>query len=96
MDSQRDGEAIVSRSAALAFWKDSTGAAALGKRFRPFPASPWYTVIGVAGDVRDTALATTPAHAVYFPEALQRTPAVLLNRCARWHSSYAPPAMARR
>ena len=72
MDSQRDGEAIVSRSAALAFWKDSTGVAALGKRFRPFPASPWYTVIGVAGDVRDTALATTPAHAVYFPEALQQ------------------------
>ncbi|HEY5062824.1 MAG TPA: FtsX-like permease family protein, partial [Gemmatimonadaceae bacterium] len=72
MDAQRDGEAIVSRSTARLFWKDSTGIAALGKRFRPFPASPWYTVIGVAGDARDTALAGLPSHAVYFPEALQR------------------------
>ena len=37
MGVQHDGEAIISKSTALSFWKDSTGVAALGKRFRPLP-----------------------------------------------------------
>jgi putative ABC transport system permease protein len=72
MEAQRDGEAIVSRSTAEFFWKDSTGRAALGKRFRPLPTSRWYTVIGVVGDTRDATLAAPPSQAVYLPETLEQ------------------------
>jgi predicted permease len=72
MDTQREGDAIVSRRTAQLFWKDSTGAAALGKRFRALPSGPWYTVIGVVGDVRDTTLAAAASPTVYFPEIVQQ------------------------
>ena len=65
---QRETEAIISRRTAIQFWKDSTGRAAVGKRFRQLPTGPEYTVIGVAGDVRDTALAAPPSQTVYFPQ----------------------------
>ncbi|MEO6447586.1 MAG: ABC transporter permease [Gemmatimonadaceae bacterium] len=68
MDRQRDGEAIISRQTAITFWNDSTGRAALGKRFRGLPSGPWSTIIGVVGDARDTALTAPPSHTVYFPE----------------------------
>ncbi len=71
METQRDGEAIISRRAALFFWKDSTGVAALGKRFRALPTEPLTTVVGVVGDVRDTMLAAPPSPTIYFPELLQ-------------------------
>ena len=71
MEAQRANEAIVSRSTAQTFWKDSTGVAALGKRFRPVPTGREYTVIGVVGDTRDTSLAAIPAQVTYFPEALE-------------------------
>jgi putative ABC transport system permease protein len=71
LDSQREGDAIVSRSTAQFFWKDSTGVAALGKRFRPLPTSRLYTVIGVVGDTVDTALADPPSRAVYVPETAE-------------------------
>lgn len=80
MDAQREDEAIVSRSTAKFFWKDSTGAAALGKRFRPLPTDPWYTVIGVVGDTRDTTLAAEPSQAVYFAEALEKNNALAQTR----------------
>ena len=70
LETQRDYEAIISQRTAQAFWKDSTGAAALGKRFRPLPSSPWYTVIGVVGNARDTALVAPPSQTVYFPEVV--------------------------
>src|SRR5436190_3870378 len=69
LDVQSGREAIVSQSTALQFWKDSTGQAALGKRFRELPGGPLYTVIGVVGNTRDTALAAMPARVVYFPES---------------------------
>ena len=71
MDAQREGDAIVSRSTAQFFWHDSTGVAALGKRFRPLPTDAPYTVVGVVGDTRDTALAAPPTQAVYFPEIVE-------------------------
>lgn len=71
MEAQRSDEAMISQSSAKAFWNDSTGAAALGKRFRPLPTGRLYTVIGVVGDTRDTALAAAPSQVVYFPEALE-------------------------
>jgi len=71
MGVQRFEEAIISRSSAVAFWKDSTGRAAIGKRFRPLPGGRLYTVIGVVGDIRDTTLASPPSQVVYFPETIE-------------------------
>ena len=66
---QRDGEVIVSRRAAITLWNDPTGKAAVGKRLGMSPAGPSYTVVGVAGDVRDRDLATPPSATVYLPQA---------------------------
>jgi putative ABC transport system permease protein len=77
MEHQRDGDAIISRRTALMFWGDSTGAAAVGKRFRTLPTDPWYTVTGVVGDTRDTTLAAAPSPTVYFPEAVPRNSAAV-------------------
>jgi hypothetical protein len=71
MEAEPAGTAIISRGAAELFWKDSTGVAALGKRFRPLPTDPWYTVVGVVGDMRDTSLAAPASRAVYFPETIE-------------------------
>jgi len=71
LEAQREGDAIVSRATAQFFWKDPTGRAALGQRFRPLPTSRVYTVIGVVGDTRDTALADPPSPVVYLPEAAE-------------------------
>lgn len=68
MGAQREGDAIISASAARIFWKDSTGVAALGKRFRTLPTSPPYTVVGVVADAHDTSLAVAPSPTIYFPE----------------------------
>jgi hypothetical protein len=62
-------EALISQRTAEQFWKDPTGRVAVGKRFRSLPSGPWYTVIGVVGNVRDTALAAAPSQTVYFPES---------------------------
>ena len=64
---QREYEAIISQKTAQQFWKDSTGKAAIGKRFRQLPSGPWTTVVGVVGATRDTALAAPPGQAVYLP-----------------------------
>ena len=71
MEAQHPREAMVSRSTAEFFWKDSTGVAALGKRFRPLPTGRSYTVIGVVGDTLDTTLAAPPSQAVYIPETFE-------------------------
>lgn len=81
LDRQHDGEAIVSRRTAIQFWKDSTGVAALGKRFRSLPGGPAYTVIGVVGDTRDTALAAPPTQTLYFPQVAERD--TLFSQTAR-------------
>ena len=81
LDAQHDGVAIVSRRTAIQFWKDSTGNAALGKRFRELPNGPLYRVIGVVGDARDTALAAPPSQTVYFPEVAEKD--TLFSQTAR-------------
>ena len=69
LDAHQDGrDAIVNRVTAEHFWHDSTGQAALGKRFQTLPNGPWYTVVGVVGSVRDSSLQAPPAPTVYFPE----------------------------
>ena len=67
---QREGEAIISQRTAEQFWKDPTGRAAIGKRFRPLPSGPWTTIIGVVGNARDTSLAVEPSQTVYFPQVM--------------------------
>lgn len=70
LEAQRVGEAIISATTARQFWKDSTGVAAIGKQFRALPGAPLFTVIGVAGDVRDSSLAFPAGADVYFPEVV--------------------------
>jgi predicted permease len=70
LDVQRPNEAIISRETAIRFWHDSTGQQALGKRFRELPQAPWFTVIGVVGDTRDTSLASPASLVVYRPETI--------------------------
>lgn len=70
LEGQSANEAVISRKTAVQFWNDSTGQRALGKRFRSLPNGPLYTVVGVAGDTRDSSLARPPAQAVYFPQAM--------------------------
>jgi putative ABC transport system permease protein len=69
LDVQRPNEAIISQATAVQFYKDSTGQSVLGKRFRDLPNGPWYTIIGVVGNTRDTSLASPPSQAVYVAQA---------------------------
>jgi putative ABC transport system permease protein len=69
IDSQRGDEAVISIDAARLYFHDSTGRAAIGKRFQELPNSQWYSVIGVVGGVRDTSLTDPPARTVYVPES---------------------------
>ena len=57
-------EVIVSRSVADRYWR---GEAAIGKRLRLAPVGDLYTVVGVAGDVRGTALDQPPDEIIYVP-----------------------------
>jgi predicted permease len=70
LDLQRSDEAIISRQTATQFFGDSTGQRALGKRFRELPEGPLFTVVGVVGDTRDTALAAPPSMIVYRPQTI--------------------------
>jgi len=72
LDVQRGGEAMISQKTAEQFWKDSTGQRAVGKRFRTLPGGPWYTIVGVVGNTRDTSLAMPPSQTAYFPQALEQ------------------------
>lgn len=54
---------VVSRAFARRFWPDET---ALGKRISAF-SSPWYTVVGVVGDVYGKSVDEAPAVAAYYP-----------------------------
>jgi putative ABC transport system permease protein len=72
METQRYGDALISRRTAQIFWKDSSGVLAVGKRFRALPSGPLYTVIGVVDDAHDTTLADRPSPTVYFPEVVRQ------------------------
>lgn len=60
-------DAVVSRDFSRLYWNDPNGARALGKRIRPDANGPWYTIVGVVEDVRDTALTAPPTRKAYFP-----------------------------
>ena len=63
-------ESVVGRSFAIHYWGDSSGTRALGRRFRAQANMPWYTIVGVVGDVRDTALTADPMEVLYLPRTL--------------------------
>jgi predicted permease len=57
--------ALVSENLAREYWK--TPAAAVGRRIRETPQSPWREIIGVVGDVRDDGAAQKAPLIVYWP-----------------------------
>ncbi len=61
-------ETVVSRGFVEHFWHDATGRSGIGKRLRPTATGPWFTIVGVVGDVRDSTLTRPPVSEVYFPE----------------------------
>jgi len=81
IDRQRSDEAIISTETARLFFHDSTGRAAIGKRFRELPGTTWRTVIGIVGSTRDTALAAAPSRVVYFPESVSSD--TVINQLSR-------------
>ena len=68
--SQRGGEIIISRRALAAVYGDTSVTAGIGRRLTLAPAGPTYTIVGVAGDVRDHDLGTPPSPVVYMPHAV--------------------------
>jgi putative ABC transport system permease protein len=63
---RRSNEVVVSEALARRFWP---GRSALGKRLTNGLAgdTPWCTIVGVAGSVRDLGLEEKPYETVYFP-----------------------------
>lgn len=63
----RAGVVVINRTVAQQFWPDGD---ALGRRLRPSRSrgeDPWYTVVGIAGDVRNRRLTEPPQGIVYYP-----------------------------
>jgi predicted permease len=71
--------AIVNESLATKFWKEQNP---IGQRLRPGWAKPWFTVVGVARDVKQAGLDQKPGTEFYFfvdqmaraPSPVGRTP----------------------
>jgi len=68
LERQRGDEAIISLETARVFFHDSTGRAALNRRFQALPHGVWHTIVGVVGNIRDTTLSGPVGRVVYFPE----------------------------
>jgi len=64
---------MISQKVARRFWGDDDP---IGRVVRLTSTGREWTVIGVVGDVRNTALATDPAPAIYFPAAVRVWPAM--------------------
>ena len=67
---QRGGDIILSRRAAEALLGDTVVGDAVGRRVSLAPPGPAFTVVGVAGDVRDRDLGAPPSPIVYMPQAV--------------------------
>jgi hypothetical protein len=77
IERQNPYEVVINRALARAFWGDSTGARAIGRRLRLTrdPKSrTWYTVIGVIESVADTSLMSPPIGVVYLADAAASDP----------------------
>ena len=76
-------QAVVTRALAKRYWGDEP---AVGRRLRFAPEGPWFTVIGVTGDVRGTKLDEPPDETVYLPLVIAPGPAMADGGAdsARW------------
>ncbi|HKB70989.1 MAG TPA: ABC transporter permease [Thermoanaerobaculia bacterium] len=76
-DADKPRVAVVSAAAARRFWpgRDPIGRRFTNARSRPDRPRPWFTVVGVVGDVR-LAIDASPASEIYYPEA-QRSMGVM-------------------
>jgi putative ABC transport system permease protein len=76
-------EVIVTHALARRYWGVGP---AVGKRLRLAPDGPWFTVIGVTGDVRGTRLDDPPDETVYLPLVTAPGPAAVHGDAgaARW------------
>jgi putative ABC transport system permease protein len=76
-------EAVITRAVARRYWGDGI---AVGKRIRFSQDGPWFTIVGVTGDVRDTRLDQPPAETVYLPLVTAPGPAAANGGAgdARW------------
>jgi hypothetical protein len=61
----RTSVVVVSENFAREFWKEPS--AALGKRVRNSPNSPWRTIIGVVGNERDDGVSRAAPSIIYWP-----------------------------
>ncbi|MGC1902804.1 MAG: ABC transporter permease [Candidatus Acidiferrum sp.] len=59
---------MVSDGLARELW--GSPQAAIGKRVREFPGSPWHEVIGVVEDVRENGVQAAPPETVYWPSLM--------------------------
>lgn len=66
-------QAIVTRAFARRYWGDEP---AVGRRVRFATVGPWFTVIGVTGDVHGTRLDEPPDETVYLPLVVAPGPAM--------------------
>ena len=62
-------EVVVSRALANRYWPD---AKPIGKLVRRFRSVPWYTIVGVAGDVRGSGLDQPADETIYLPLVYRR------------------------
>ena len=63
----RAGVVVINQTIAQRFWPEG---GAIGRRLRPSQGrgdDPWYTVVGVVGDVRNRRLTEEPRGIVYYP-----------------------------
>ncbi|HET7622823.1 MAG TPA: FtsX-like permease family protein, partial [Gemmatimonadaceae bacterium] len=76
-------QAIVTSAFAKRYWGSEP---AVGRRVRFAPAGPWFTVIGVTGDVRGTRLDEPLSETVYLPLVVAPGPAMENGNAdtARW------------
>jgi predicted permease len=70
----RAHDVMVTQDLARAEW--GSAEAALGKRIRSWgtnkiPPSPWYTVVGVVGDVHDNGVGEDAVPTIYWPEVVE-------------------------
>lgn len=76
-------EVIVTHALAKRYWGEGQ---AVGRRLRLAPTGPWFTVVGVTGDIRGTRLDQPPDETVYLPLVTAPGPAAADGGAgdARW------------
>jgi predicted permease len=67
---QRRPVAVISEGMAREIWHEPE--AALGRRIRESPESPWREIVGVVGDVHDDGVHAAPPAMAYWPVFMER------------------------